>query len=49
MRICNLSPGPIVGKIKTALEEAILEGKVANEHDAVLDYLYEIKDQYLEC
>jgi poly(A) polymerase len=48
MRICNLSPGPLVGKIKTALEEAILEGKVANEHDAVLDYLYEIKDQILE-
>lgn len=48
MRVCNLSPGPLVGKIKTALEEAILEGKVANEHDAVLDYLYEIKDQYLE-
>jgi len=49
MRICNLSPGPIVGKIKAALEEAILEGEVANEHDAVLDYLYAIKDQYLEC
>lgn len=49
MRICNLAPGPLVGKIKTALEEAILEGKVVNEHDAVLEYLYEIKDQYLEC
>ncbi len=49
MQICNLRPGPAVGKIKTALEEAILEGRVPNEHDAVLQYLYEIKDQFLEC
>lgn len=49
MEICNLKPGPAVGKIKTALEEAILEGRIPNEHDAVLKYLYEIKDQYLEC
>jgi len=48
MQICNLTPGPMVGKIKTALEEAILDGRVANEHDAVLVYLLEIKDQYLE-
>lgn len=48
MQICNLQPGPAVGKIKTALEEAILEGRVANEHDAVLQYLLEIKDQFLE-
>ncbi|MBK6909542.1 MAG: HD domain-containing protein [bacterium] len=48
MQICNLSPGPLVGKIKTALEEAILDGRVANEHDAVLAYLLEIKAQYLE-
>ncbi len=49
MEICNLKPGRAVGKIKTALEEAILEGRIPNEHDAVLKYLYEIKDQYLEC
>jgi putative nucleotidyltransferase with HDIG domain len=48
MRICNLSPGPTVGKIKTALEDAILDGRVPNEHDAVLAYLYEIKDKLLE-
>ncbi|MCC6475874.1 HD domain-containing protein [bacterium] len=48
MRICNLSPGPSVGKIKTALEDAILDGRVPNEHDAVLAYLLEIKDKLLE-
>ena len=30
--------------IKKALENAILDGKVNNEHDAVLDYLMKIKD-----
>jgi tRNA nucleotidyltransferase/poly(A) polymerase len=47
MAVCNISPGPLVGKIKTALEDAILDGRVANEHDAVLTYLHEIKQQFL--
>lgn len=47
MAVCNISPGPLVGKIKTALEDAILDGRVPNEHDAVLAYLHEIKGQYL--
>jgi poly(A) polymerase len=48
MAICNISPGPLVGRIKTALEEAILDGRVPNEHDAVLDYLHQIKSQFIE-
>jgi poly(A) polymerase len=47
MAVCNITPGPLVGKIKTALEDAILDGRVANEHDAVLAYLYKIKQQFL--
>ncbi len=47
MAICNIPPGPTVGKIKTALEEAILDGRVPNDHDAVLAYLHEIKDQFI--
>ena len=47
MAVCNISPGPVVGKIKTALEDAILDGRVPNEHDAVLAYLHEIKRQFL--
>ena len=47
MEVCNIQPGPLVGKIKTALEDAILEGRIPNEHDAVLAYLHEIKHQYL--
>lgn len=47
MAVCNIPPGPTVGRIKKALEEAILDGRVPNEHDAVLAHLNEIKDQYL--
>jgi putative nucleotidyltransferase with HDIG domain len=47
MALCNIKPGPLVGKIKTALEEAILDGRVPNEHDAVLAYLLEIKSQFI--
>ena len=47
MAVCNITPGPLVGKIKTALEDAILDGRVPNEHDAVLAYLHEIKRQFL--
>lgn len=48
MAICNITPGPLVGRIKDALEEAILDGRVPNEHDAVLAYLHEIKSQFIE-
>ncbi len=45
MAVCNIGPGRLVGQIKQALEEAILDGVVPNEHDAVLEYLHTIKHQ----
>jgi poly(A) polymerase len=38
-----------VGKLKTAIEEAILDGKIPNEHDAALAYLIMIKDEILRA
>lgn len=47
MKECGLKPGPTVGKIKKALEEAILDGVIPNEYDAVHEYFIKIKDDYL--
>jgi len=45
MKICNLEPGPLVGQIKSMIEEAILEGQIPNDHDAAYEYLLKIKDR----
>jgi poly(A) polymerase len=47
MEVCGLKPGPTVGKIKTALEEAILDGLVPNEYGPVKEYMVKIKDPYI--
>jgi putative nucleotidyltransferase with HDIG domain len=44
MKICNIPPGPLVGKLKSMIEEAILEGEIPNDHDSAFDYLLRIKD-----
>lgn len=44
MQVCGLEPGPLVGKLKDAITDAILDGKIPNDHDAALRYLLEIKD-----
>ena len=32
MRVCNLPPGPQVGKLKSMIEEAVLEGEIGRAH-----------------
>ena len=48
MALTGLKPGPLVGKLKKAIEEAILEGIIPNDHDAARDYLLQIKDRFLQ-
>jgi len=47
MQVLGLTPGPLVGKIKNAIEEAILNGDIPNEHDAAFEFMMRVKDDLL--
>jgi hypothetical protein len=47
MQVLGLKPGPQVGKIKTAIEEAILEGIIPNEYNASFEYMLEISKKLI--
>jgi len=46
MEVMDVKPGPIIGKVKEEIKEAIFDGKIPNEYDAALEYLMKIKDRY---
>ena len=46
MDVCGLKEGRVIGVIKKAIEEAILEGMIGNTHGEALEYLLKIKDDY---
>jgi putative nucleotidyltransferase with HDIG domain len=48
MQVLGLTPGPKVGKIKNAIEEAILNGDIPNEHDAAFEFMMRVKDELLQ-
>ncbi len=42
MRIFNLQPCNIIGELKTIIKDAILDGKIPNEHDAAYELLMQL-------
>tara|TARA_B100000575_G_scaffold71464_1_gene55589 strand:- start:244 stop:1140 length:897 start_codon:yes stop_codon:yes gene_type:complete len=48
MKVLKLKPGKIIGNIKSEIEEAILDGKIQNSYEEALDYLYTIKNRYVQ-
>jgi putative nucleotidyltransferase with HDIG domain len=48
MQICNIRPSKKVGEIKTAIEEAILDGIIGNNYGEAYEYLLKIKDELLK-
>jgi len=47
MKVCNIPPSKTVGEIKSAIEEAILDGEIGNNYEEALAYLMKIKNQFL--
>jgi poly(A) polymerase len=47
MQVCGIGPGPVIGVLKKAIEDAILEGSIPNEHDPALEFLLKIKDKVI--
>ncbi len=42
MKLLNLKPGKEVGIIKSAIKDAILDGKIPNQYEAARKYMYKI-------
>ncbi|MEN8192250.1 MAG: HD domain-containing protein [Bacteroidota bacterium] len=48
MEICGIPASKTVGEIKSAIEEAILDGEIGNNYDEALAFLLKIKDNYVK-
>jgi tRNA nucleotidyltransferase (CCA-adding enzyme) len=43
----GVKPGPVVGKVKDRIKDAILDGDIPNNYEAAYNYLQQIKTEYI--
>ena len=48
IEICSIPASPLVGAMKDAITDAILDGRIQNNHDEALRFLLSIKDGMIE-
>ena len=48
MKLLDIKEGVIIGKIKTEIENAILDNNISNNYDEAYEYMIKIKDKYLK-
>jgi len=46
MKVFNVKPGPLIGKVKDEIKEAILEGDISNSYEDAYDYMMKLKEKY---
>ena len=47
MKTLKLKPGREIGQIKSAIEEAILDGEIENNYESAFDYMMKNKEKIL--
>lgn len=48
MEALNLKPSKVIGEIKEAVKEAILNGDIPNDHDAAFEFMIQNKNHFLK-
>ena len=46
MEVFDVKPGPVVGKVKDRIKDAILDGEIQNSRDEAYEYLLKLKEEY---